>query len=210
MVGRGTPKISNDRGHFGFTDTAEWCEPFGEFSIEANRILLHGEVELALEIGDGQIAFACRDPSSNHFRVTLLAEPDEAAWGCGEQLSYLNLRGRAFPLWTGEPGIGRDPAALGLDPEQTPPFIGNYWTTYCPQPTFLSSRGYALHGDSRAYAEFDFREETQHSLTFWEVPARLEFFWRRHARRIGRAAFHAFRQATGNCLNGPIRAPSSD
>jgi alpha-glucosidase len=26
----------------------------------------------------------------------------------GEQMSYLALNGRAFPMWTSEPGVGRD------------------------------------------------------------------------------------------------------
>jgi alpha-glucosidase len=39
---------------------------------------------------------------------TLGAEPGEAVWGGGEQMSYLALNGRAFPIWTSEPGVGRD------------------------------------------------------------------------------------------------------
>ncbi|MFX6330578.1 hypothetical protein ABTF76_20200, partial [Acinetobacter baumannii] len=36
------------------------------------------------------------------------AQTEEHVWGCGEQMSYFDLRGRHFPLWTSEPGVGRD------------------------------------------------------------------------------------------------------
>src|SRR3990167_576910 len=49
-----------------------------------------------------------------------------------------------------------------------------------PQPTFVSSRRYALHVDSFAYAAFDFRNADYHEVEVWEIPARIELWARPH------------------------------
>ena len=73
----------------------------------------------------GAIAFTSRDPGINRVWLRVVAEPGEHIWGGGEQMSYFDLRGRRFPLWTSEPGVGRDksteitfkaPAAAGTYP----------------------------------------------------------------------------------------------
>ena len=43
----------------------------------------------------------------NRVWFRLPATKEERCYGCGEQMSYFNLRGRHFPLWTSEPGVGR-------------------------------------------------------------------------------------------------------
>jgi hypothetical protein len=43
------------------------------------------------------------------------AEHGETVWGGGEQMSYLALNGRAFPMWTSEPGVGRDKSTADAD-----------------------------------------------------------------------------------------------
>jgi len=48
----------------------------------------------------------------NRFWMRLFATPDEKVYGCGEQASYFNLRNRNYPLWTSEPGVGRDKQSL--------------------------------------------------------------------------------------------------
>ena len=53
---------------------------------------------------------------------------------------------------------------------------GDYWNTNYPQPTFLSSRRYALHVETTAYSAFDFRREDFHEIEIWAVPERVELF----------------------------------
>lgn len=87
-------------------------------------------------------------------------------------MSYFNLRGRHFPLWSSEPGVGRDKTTYVTwrsDVENKAG--GDYYNTNYPQPTYVSSRHYYLHVDSTAYADFDFRKEDFHELQIWEVPA---------------------------------------
>src|SRR6202012_1040819 len=82
----------------------------------------------------------------NRFWFRICAEPREHVWGCGEQMSYFDLRGRRFPLWTSEPGVGRDPTSLiTFQANAGNHSGGDYYTTNYPQPAFISSRCYAAH-----------------------------------------------------------------
>lgn len=107
------------------------------------------------------------------------AEADEHVWGGGEQMSHFDLRGRRFPLWTSEPGVGRDKSTLITWQADHPGKAGgDYYTTNYPQPTYLSSRRYALHVETPAYSVFDFRNAGFHEIEVWAVPEALEFWSR--------------------------------
>ncbi len=133
-----------------------------------------GWVEMAV-VGD---ALEMRGAAAglNRFWFRLHAEVDERVWGCGEQMSYLNLRGRVFPLWTSEPGVGRDKStAITRQADETGHAGGDYFTTNYPQPTFLSSRLYAAHVETTAYCVFDFHADHFHELQVWALPERIAF-----------------------------------
>lgn len=118
--------------------------------------------------------FRCTDEHINRFWFRLAADKDEKCYGCGEQMSYFNLRGRNFPLWTSEPGVGRDKTTYVTwrsDVENKAG--GDYYNTNYPEPTFISSKHYYLHADSTAYADFNFKNEAFHELQFWEVPKQI-------------------------------------
>ncbi|WP_342776706.1 hypothetical protein [Hankyongella ginsenosidimutans] len=53
---------------------------------------------------------------------------------------------------------------------------GDYWTTNYPQPTYLSSRRYALHVDTTAYTLFDFRADDHHGIEVWAGGCTLEVY----------------------------------
>jgi alpha-glucosidase len=121
--------------------------------------------------------FEAFDPSINRFWLRVAAEPDEHVWGGGEQMSYFDLRGRHFPLWTSEPGVGRDKSTeITRLADLHNKAGGDYWNTNYPQPTWVSSRRYALHVQTTCYSAFDFRDSGFHELEVWEVPARIELF----------------------------------
>ncbi len=50
---------------------------------------------------------------------------------------------------------------------------GDYWWTFYPEPTYVSSRHYLLHAQTSAYAAFDFRDASFHELEFWALPERI-------------------------------------
>ena len=139
-----------------------------------------GEIEGELRTeGDlAELKLTAKNPEINRFWFRVAAAADEHVYGCGEQMSYFNLRGRHFPLWTSEPGVGRDKSTYVTwrsDVENKAG--GDYYNTNFPQPTFVSSRRYYLHADTTAYADFDFRHSDFHELQFWAVPEsiRIEF-----------------------------------
>jgi sulfoquinovosidase len=50
---------------------------------------------------------------------------------------------------------------------------GDYYWTFFPQTSFVSSGGYWCHLDTSAYADFDFRADDRHDLYSWAIPERL-------------------------------------
>ncbi len=113
----------------------------------------------------------------NRMWLGLAGDPGEALWGGGEQMSYLMLAGRHFPMWTSEPGVGRDKStALTQKMDAAGNAGGDYWTTNYPQPTFLSSSGYAWHLNSTCYSVLDFRDAARHEIEVWSDTAQFELF----------------------------------
>ncbi|MCL4110929.1 UNVERIFIED_CONTAM: hypothetical protein GTU68_030121 [Idotea baltica] len=112
----------------------------------------------------------------NRFWIRLTADVDEKVYGCGEQLSYFNLRGKNFPLWTSEPGVGRDKSSfVTWQADVKDKAGGDYYSTNYPQSTFMSSRKYFCHLDSTAYMDFNFRNSHFHELACSEIPKKITF-----------------------------------
>ena len=180
FVGCGQESVDMYRGNFKIED---YVTERRALSLTA----LHEQSDGAeLEFGDdltvrvtldgdcAVLRFTQKNPDINRIWFRVPAEKDECCWGCGEQMSYFNLRGRHFPLWTSEPGVGRDKTTYVTwrsDVENKAG--GDYYNTNFPQPTYVSSRHYYLHADTTAYADFDFRHEAFHELQFWDVPASI-------------------------------------
>ena len=134
---------------------------------------------LAEEDGRLVLRFKCDDTAadtSNRYWFRLPAQPDERVYGGGEQFSHFDLRGRRFPLWSSEQGVGRNKRTrITFEADVNDRCGGDYWWTFFPQPTLVSSRHYYVHADCPAYAAFDFREPSFHELEFWALPDSLTF-----------------------------------
>lgn len=190
FVGRGEPHVHARLGHFDLSQNLIERRALTHAEVEGNilRFAEYAGAPWLLEAtvsGDGDdavIALTALDPALNRLWLRVPAEAAEHVWGGGEQFSYFDLRGRHFPLWSSEPGVGRDPSsALFQQVEaQRKGGGGSYAHTNFPQPTFVSSRRYALHVDSFAYAAFDFRNDDFHEIEVWEIPARIELWARPH------------------------------
>ena len=181
-LGRGRESVDMYRGNFKIDDYVTERIPLRASEITdpvcidgGIRATVHYEdkVTLTVTVKDGcaVLSFSLVDPSWNRVWLRIPADADEACWGCGEQMSYFNLRGRHFPLWTSEPGVGRDKSTYVTwrsDVENKGG--GDYYNTNFPQPTYVSSRHYYLHADCSAYADFDFRNSDFHELQFWAMP----------------------------------------
>ena len=184
FAGTGEERMAMYRGNFDISDYLTERSPLAFANIDG--AMLHfrrdadGPVWLTLELqGDDGVAtlhIRYADPRLNRFWFRVCAEPQEHVWGCGEQMSYFDLRGRRFPLWTSEPGVGRDKTSpITFQADVRGHAGGDYYTTNYPQPTFVSSRCYAAHVETTAYSAFDFRHDVFHELEVWAAPERLEF-----------------------------------
>ena len=179
FVGSGRPLVDMYRGNYFLEDRVDERLALRDVAIDGDRVTLGagGRALLTLTVEDGAIALAPLDASLNRFWLTCVGESGERFWGGGEQMSYVDMSGRRFPLWTSEPGVGRDKSTyLTFQCDRDHRSGGDYWNTNYPQPTYLSSRHYALHVDTTAYSAFDFRDATAPAIEMWEVPARIELF----------------------------------
>jgi alpha-glucosidase len=151
--------------------------PSGDgITLEFDHLLrLHARVvDGRLELAPEAIGEAKKDDATyNHFTININADDSEAVYGCGEQFSFLNLRGRRVPLWTQEPGIVKNHSLFKYLADAAIGAGGEWWTTYYPQPTFVSSRNYFVHVVSYAFADFDFRGRSRHSLHVNGIPKKI-------------------------------------
>lgn len=179
-VGYGEETIDMYRGNFKIEDYVIERYPLKNFNIkkEMNKYIINFENKVTATISLNEdlflIDFEKNDSKINRFWIRIQSDESEKCYGCGEQMSYFNLRGRNFPLWTSEPGVGRDKTTYVTwrsDVENKAG--GDYYNTNYPQPTFVSSNHYYLHVDSTAYADFNFKNKNYHELHFWEVPKQL-------------------------------------
>lgn len=180
FAGHGTEQVEMYRGNFKIEDRVEErvALPILHSEEKDGALILDfgGQIEGRIEADNdcSVIRFRSRNPEINRFWIRVVAEPGEHVYGCGEQLSYFDLRGRHFPLWTGETGVGRDKTTYVTwrsDVENRAG--GDYYNTSFPETTFVSSRKYYLHAETTAYADFDFRSPEYHELQIWEVPASI-------------------------------------
>jgi len=175
FLGLGTETIDSYRGNYKIEDYIESRIPLKHFHQHENTIIFSNQdIELTLILKEENnrlvIDFKSNLPL-NRFWMRIYATKDEMVYGCGEQASYFNLRNRNYPLWTSEPGVGRDKKSLTtFYADLHDKAGGDYYTTYYPEPTFVSTRKYWLHVDSFAYAEFNFKHDDFHELFFWETP----------------------------------------
>ncbi len=177
-VGRGSESVDMYRGNFKIEDYVTERRPLFITGVQQtdDGISLNFQDELKVMVcQDGDcvtLNFEQSDPDIDRFWFRVRAQQVEHCYGCGEQFSYFDLRGNHFPLWTSEAGVGRDPSTeLTWRYETEERGGGNYFNTYFPEPTYISSRHYYLHAESTAYADFDFRHDSFHELQFWAVPA---------------------------------------
>lgn len=185
-IGRGDAEYSMHNGNFDIVDYPEsriplthveivekagvyelsFCADKGENPL-VKAILKEEDNALSIEFGEA-------DGRYNRFWLRLRSDADEKLYGLGEQMSYFNLKGRNFPIWSREPGVGRDPLSpVTLAANKESGAGGDYYTVNFPQPTYISSNKYLLHLDATAYMDFDFRRDDMVELCAWQLPKSL-------------------------------------
>jgi len=185
FIGRGEAEVQMQRGNFAISDYVSERIPLRSATLSQDDDGLKvrfaaseaGPAELLMAIGEeGHLKFQGVSEAINRLWLRVPATKDEHVWGGGEQMSYFDMRGRHFPLWTSEPGVGRDKSTQLTWMADQAGAGGDYFHTNYPQPTFVSSRRYALHVKTTAYSAFDFRHADFHEIEVWAVPDAIELF----------------------------------
>ena len=175
----GDPDVTVLRGNFRIEDRpTDLIAPQAWTLDSAGAELLEdGRAVLRLAVEGSVLIVTALDPRFDRLWIRFRAEPGEAVWGGGEQMSYLALNGRRFPMWTSEPGVGRDKSTeLTRQLDAYGMAGGDYWNTNYPQPTFLTSRWLAVHLDATCYSVLDFTDPASHAVEVWSSEARFELF----------------------------------
>lgn len=176
-AGTGSANYKMSHGIFSIKETKKNVVPVNDWKIVKQSELAYklesqhfGSIRIE-EINDTLVFSMTPVQPHNRIKFILQAQPEEYMYGCGEQYSYFNLRGKKVPIWVQEQGVGRgcnamkyaaDIAAHGAG--------GNQFTTYYAMPIFVSSRHYAVITDTDAYSTFDFSHRKVTKLEFWQVP----------------------------------------
>ena len=187
-IGYGEESIDMYRGNFEIKDYVservalrhtKVRKENGEYCIEFRRNE-QDEVALSLQIklenNRMKLEYTKGEAKINRFWIRITADPSEKVYGCGEQLSHFNMRGKNFPLWTSEPGVGRNKNSyVTWQADVKDKAGGDYFNTNFPQPTYVSTKKYYCHMETSAYADFDFRNDSFHELQVWEIPKYMLF-----------------------------------
>ncbi len=182
-IAKGNPTVTMVRGNFRMEDAPtdervlryafKWADSSnGNVEVFLSDTPSGVPLLKVLVGGNGRSLNVDRCPHSDDYdrlTVDFFAEPNEVIWGGGEQMSYLALNGRAFPIWTSEPGVGREPGSDLTEKANADGSGagGDYWTTNYPQPIFLSSRSFAINIETSHYCVLDFSDGERHRISAW-------------------------------------------
>jgi len=182
-VASGNPDVTMVRGNFRLSDTPVAARPLSVCEVAGE-----GAVVLSSADGTAKAALSLAPDASRltvaaltgHDRITLdfALAADDVLWGGGEQMSYLALNGRKFPIWTSEPGVGREPGTPLTDQASADGSFagGDYWTTNYPEPTVLCSAGWAISLGNAEYVELDASEAGRLRIHVWSGEVGIDLF----------------------------------
>ncbi len=178
-VGVGRETVFMRHGNFDVRDRLAERIPLRRFKAEKThdglRILftcdedtIRYELRLSMRPGYLVMEGACGSPRFNRIWLRLEADGQEHVYGLGEQFSSLDHRGRRYPIFTSEQGVGRNKRTqTTFLADCSDNGGGDYWTTYFPQATFISSRMYFFHLYGHPYAEISLEEPDCHEVHQW-------------------------------------------
>lgn len=160
-IGEGTPLVNNLFGAFEVDLTSlEWVQPTASPTVQSN------DAEVRIQWPLGAIVFEPHphgllvhlDSPTPAGELVIACGPDEAFFGLGSQVTGFDLRGRTYPLWTQEQGIGK-PEDGGRFPLQNRPEAA-----YAPMGVWHSSANYSAIVTHDAYQEIDLCQTASDAL----------------------------------------------
>ncbi|MFO8064847.1 MAG: alpha-glucosidase [Spirochaetia bacterium] len=184
-VGSGRLRYHDSKGHYTIRPLKMIRRPCPTLSVrdetpregESQALLLVSPAGIAIRLGvigeKLQITFPHREPHVSNLWIAFEADPEEHIYGGGEQYSRLDMKGSRVPMWSQEPGIGRGRDLISWFARMRLGSGGHWYSTYYPQPTFVSTANWFCHVDMWRYGELDFRARDRAVIHSWEVPERI-------------------------------------
>ncbi|XP_076806660.1 sulfoquinovosidase-like [Clavelina lepadiformis] len=194
-IGKGKTKYENDLGNFHIEDELLKRISLNDFQVSDDPLLKEGQLEIDLGESPFHVRFSNpkydvaitlqfestsegnvirlkksnTNTEYNRMWLRLTALPEEHVYGGGEQFSHFNLRGRTFPMWVREQGVGRNKSTMVTYlADIVAGAGGDYHTSYWPQPTFVSDRLYYAHLDFSFYSLLNFSSKHYHEIEMQE------------------------------------------
>ena len=104
----------------------------------------------------------------DRIRLRLASVADEAFFGFGQQLTFMNQKGNRLPILVQEHGVGRGrPIVTRLIDTFANGGGRNPYVTEAPAPHFISSRLRSLFLENLEYSEFDLRPADRLEIKVW-------------------------------------------
>ncbi len=183
VAGHGEGVYHMVRGHFTVHDSNLVRYDAGECTLHdesAGRVVLSvagaGTVTATAEDQTVTVTITDVPEGTNRTWLSVVTGPAKGIYGCGEQYTFLNMKGRKVPIWVQEQGIGRAYDLITVLANLRAGAGGHWYNTYYPQPTFVTSANLACICHTSAYAEFNFRPADRAELHFWEVPESVKIY----------------------------------
>ncbi|MCC6335180.1 MAG: hypothetical protein IT380_14470 [Myxococcales bacterium] len=152
--------------------------------------------------GQGALAmnFRAADPTVNRLSVAFTCADDDHFLGFGAQADGVDHRGHTVPIWTSEPGIGKQ-----LENDETPELwflVGARHASSYGLPTWLSNRGYVgvVQSDRRSVFQLCSTPENVFRIEVWGNSFTLWLF-------RGQTPGGSLSTATAHVLGRPMRPP---
>ena len=178
-VGKGKSKYKMSRGSFKTSDSVSHEHILSYRSMVNNRyIFSDGKVEGELILDDNPeiIKFHFHvDEGYNRFSLSFKTFADEHIYGCGEQFTTLDLKGKEVPIWVSEHQqvmkIALKLLRWKLKGHPEPDRVTKYKNhqTYCSFPIFISSANYGFYIHDDSYGKLIFKKDSV-ELKFRNIP----------------------------------------
>lgn len=182
---KGALEIHESRGFFHISEeTSSSVTP----TITSNTTAAKEEALLSIAEHTGSFSYeavssnegllvihAPQDFSKIH--ISYPAQENESIYGCGTQLSKLNLKGSTLPILTREPGIGRGVQPLTFFMERMFGAGGAWHCTSAPAAWYLSTQGFGVCIENEELIQLDFQNPTEHRITVHSTHVKLRIFW---------------------------------
>ena len=191
IVSKGKAKYKMSRGSFKTKDMVYDSHRLTFSHQEKNRYLFSdgkATTEVILEDGEDLKFHFHVDYSYTRFTIRFKTFEDEHIYGCGEQYTQLDLKGKDVPIWVSEHQQVMKIAKKLLHEKihgPCPDRVTSYKNhqTYCSVPSFISSKHYAFYCHEDSYGVISFRKG-EVLISFRQFPQSISLLTANNTREL--------------------------